>query len=390
MFHPDRSTSIFVTSKEAPKQVLFEHENEDGGEQDGAARENVRPGAYPYLEMMESTEARARTICAGGDYFKSIEELKNEGLMEEQTERIRKEYGPRLRNKNGEDEPFLDRDGVWDMITALELFDPATWEHSLRVFETVRDTIDNNRHIGLFTKQKLAEENISRDDLLLAALLHDVGKFALPISILNDETGDIEWHARAWVHMDPEDYRTFLRKLGSSPGLRAKDLVPYSLSADTGQLAVLTARSIDPTLPLGTIIAMHEKMSALILGSYGHDVPAEIAEHHHSNAPVSTEKRPVSVSSLRASTIIHMLDIIDAITDPARSYRTAGTTLDALRILALEGLDGHIDRIFAAILIRDILFNQEPTLKNELLSKKATPIRQLLDESPVFTNATIR
>ena len=378
MFYSPESKTIIVPGTEASEQVPLQHADEDRPNQTENAYRKI--GTYPYLEMMAMTK-EAKLICEGGDFFKATEELEGKELMTAQTERVKAMYGGRL-EKNPGDEPWIGNNGVWDMITALELFDPATWEHSLRVFETVRNTIDNNRHIGLFMKQKLAEENITRDDLLLAALLHDVGKFILPKPILDDETRDIEWHARAWVHMDPEDYRTFLRKLESSPGLRAKDLIPYVLSADEAQLSVLTAREIDPTLPLGRIIAMHEQISALILRSYGHIIPAEIAEHHHSTAPIGTEEHPVAISSLRASTIIHMLDIIDAIKDPNRSYREDGTMLDALRILALEALDGHIDRTFAAILIRDMMFNQKPELKEALLSKVATPIRQLLDENP--------
>lgn len=380
MFKPDAISAISVPNKNVHERAISRALGKTG-----IAHEKKESGTHSFLETMTLPEHQARTICECGDYFKAIEELHSQGLFSGQRQRIEKKDGVRLAGESWV------TDSVWEMITALELYDPATWEHSLRVFESVRENLKNNRHIGIFLRQKLAEEEITEEQLLLSALLHDIGKIGLPKSILFDKTRDIEWHALAWVHLPPDDYQDFRRKLDHSPNLREKDIIPYSLSSNEEGIAALQKQGSDPNQPLGVIVNIHQDISALILEANGYSIPAEIARHHHSRTLIDEEERPVALSSLRASGILHLFDVLDAITDPNRSYREPGSVFDALSILAQEALHGFIDQPFAAILINDYLHSQSdryPQLHQELLDehrqKQSAPIRELLSKNRLF------
>lgn len=384
MFKPDESSVISVPSAHE-RASIFRVPKEAGSGDTRSVAPEKKDGDHPSLEIKEAPERQARTICECGDYFKAIAELHGQELFDAQRKRIEKKDGARLTGESWV------TDTVWEMITVLELYDRGTWEHSLRVFETVRENLRNNRHIGVFLRQKLSEEEITEEQLLLAALLHDVGKIGLPKSVLFDKTRDIEWHSLAWIHLPPDDYRDFREKLNRSPNLREKDLLPYSLSSNTEGITALQKQGSDPNQPLGVIVNIHQDISALILEANGYTVPAEIARHHHSRAPIDKETRPIALSSLRASGILHLFDVLDAITDPNRSYREQGSLFDALSILAQEALHGFIDQPFAAILINDYLHNQSyryPQLHQDLLDehrqKQATPIRELLAKNNLF------
>ncbi len=382
MFKPDENLAASTPNAHGRAPVFHTPK-------ESADTENTTPekkyGVYSLLEAEREQERRARMICECGDYFNAIGELHDQKIFDKQCRRIKKEYGARLAG-----ESWI-TDTVWEMITVLELYDPGTWEHSLRVFETVRENLRNNRHIGIFLRQKLSEEDITEEQLLLAALLHDVGKIGLPKSVLFDKTRAIEWHSLAWIHLPPDDYRDLREKLDRSRNLRIKDILPYSLNSNKEGIADLQRQGNDPNQPLGVIVNIHQDISALILETNGYTIPAEIARHHHSRIPIDGESRPIALSSLRASNILHLFDTLDAITDPNRSYREPGSFLDALSILAQEALNGFIDQSFAAILINDYLHNQNdryPQLHQELLDehyqKQAAPIRELLAKNNLF------
>jgi hypothetical protein len=174
---------------------------------------------------------------------------------------------------------------------------------------------------------------------------------------------------------------TYREKLKQS-GLHAKDLVPFSFRypSDSKEIALLKERGIDPTQPLGAIVDRHQDVSADALNGNGYLVSGEIARHHHSHKPIREEKYPMSLSSIRTSGVIHLFDVLDALTDPDRDYRHAGSLLDALIVLAKETLSPNnpIDPAFAALVVDDYINRRNPELKKDLLNEKAAPINDLI------------
>lgn len=296
----------------------------------------------------DGKERFARSICAHGEYHEMLSELKASGtLFESQKTRVSTTYGERLEKAS-----FLSKTD-WEMLVVLELYDPGTFEHALRVFETINEKVESRRDIGLFLRRHLAQENVGKDDLYRAALLHDIGKTSIPKEILLDTTTDEEWAMLAKAFFHPRQYEDVLRMLDENPRLRNKDLVPFSYAIPTDLAESLRDRGVDPSLPLGVIVGKHASVSGNILRSYGFPVTAEIAESHH-DLPLRKLNHPISISSLRAGWILRAADIFDAVRSP-RSYKNGNTLERALLVIEKEAERGFIEPKLADLWISDEL-----------------------------------
>ncbi len=300
----------------------------------------------------ENNQRLARSICTHGDYHEMLSELKSSGaLFESQKNRIRLTYGERLGKAS-----FLSKSD-WDMLVVLELYDTGTFEHALRVFETIHEKVESRRDIGLFLRRHLSGENVTKEDLFRAAMLHDIGKTSIPKEILLDTTTEEEWMMLAKSLFQPRQYEDVLRMLDENPHLRHKDLIPFAYAIPTDLAESLRDRGIDPGLPLGVIIGKHASISGNVLRSYGFPVAAEIAESHH-DRPLRELSRPVSVSSLRAGWILRAADIFDAVQSP-RSYKNGNPLERALFVIEKEADRGFIDQKLADLWISDELSYRE-------------------------------
>lgn len=299
-----------------------------------------------------ASEEAARRICNFGDYFELLSEIKERNLFESQKRRIERLYGDRLRNI-----PFLSKDDQ-EMLTILELYDTGTFEHSLHVFETIFEKLESRREIGVFLRDHITREGISRNDLLRAALLHDIGKVTIPKEVLRDTTSDEEWMMLAKVILDPRGYETVERIMEQNPRLRGKDLIPFSFAIPPALAESLRDRGIDPDQPLGVIVGKHAVRSGETLRAYGFPVAAEIAESHH-DRPMSEEPRRVSVSSLRIAKILRLADIFCAIRDPKRTYRSGSPLETALFVIEKEAALGALDQKTTDIWVADELREDE-------------------------------
>jgi len=300
-------------------------------------------------EAPEEKECQARALCSCNDYHEILSELKERALLQSQENRLDRIYGKRL-----EKAEFL-TDADWEMLTILELYDPETFNHSLRVFETVYEKMQGNHPIGFFLRTHLAQEGISGKDLLRAALLHDIGKVTIPKEILNDMTTDEEWMILAKISLHPKRYEEIAQQIAGNPHL-AKDYIPFSCVIPESLAESLRDRGIDPNQPLGVIIGKHPHDSGEILRSYGFTLSAEIAESHH-NRPIGEEHRPISISSLRAGWILRAADIFDAMRSP-RAYKPGASLQHAIDILREAADRGFIDRKVAELFIDHELENQ--------------------------------
>ena len=298
-------------------------------------------------ETAPDPETIARGVCRSGDYFTLLEHLRESGLYEGERERIRQEYGPRLHHVT-----FLS-EKEWEILTILELYDPPTFRHALRVFESIYDKVTGRRAVGIFLRDHLFREDVSKEDLYRAALLHDIGKVTIPKEILHDVTTDDEWIMLAKAFLHQKNFESVSQALTESPHLRAKDLVPFSCTISSDIAEELRKEGIDPDLPLGIIMGRHALLSGEILRAYGFRVSAEIAESHH-HRPATEGLEPISRSSFRASWILRAADIFDALKNP-RSYKPGNTLEKTALVLEREAERGFIDHKLAALWIADEL-----------------------------------
>lgn len=297
--------------------------------------------------LIPDQETLARRICRSGDYFTLLEQIRESCLYEGERERVHREHEARLRHAS-----FLS-DKEWEMLTILELYDPLTFRHALRVFESIHDKVGSRRPIGIFLRDHLFREEVSKEDLYRAALLHDIGKVTVPKEILHDVTTDDEWIMLAKAFLQPKNFESLSKALMESPHLRAKDLVPFSCTIPSDIAIELRKKGMDPDLPLGVLMGRHALLSGEILRAYGFRVSAEIAESHH-HRPKTEGLSPVSRSSFRASWILRAADIFDAVKHP-RSYKN-GTTLEkTLSVLEREAERGFIDHRLVALWVADEL-----------------------------------
>jgi HD-GYP domain-containing protein (c-di-GMP phosphodiesterase class II) len=191
MFSPDSSTSPFDPDRKMSRRLPVSPSAEKSDNEGAKEREGGEYGTHPYLERMESAERQAREICECGDYSRAIAELKAKGLLETQMARVRntEEYREVL-----EGEPWLERPHIREMFTELELFDVPTWKHSLRVLKTIQEELGSKLRVGEYLRQGLAKEDVTEEDLKIAAGLHDFGKIAIPKFVLHDKTTEHDSH----------------------------------------------------------------------------------------------------------------------------------------------------------------------------------------------------
>ncbi len=299
-------------------------------------------------ERRDDDERLARSICDHGEYHEMLSELKASGtLLESQMKRIAASYEDSLRKID-----FLSK-ADWEMIAVLELYDPGTFEHALRVFETISEKVGSRRDIGFFLRRHLAEESVSKEDLLRASLFHDIGKTFIPKEILLDTTTDEEWMILAKSILSPRRYEDVLRMIDGNPRSRYKDLVPFSYAITEDIAESLRDRGINPDQPLGAIIGKHASVSGDILRSYGFPISAEIAESHHGRS-LQEIGRPVSISSLRVGWILRTADIFDAVRNP-RAYKNGKPLEQALFVIEKEADHGFIEQKLASLWISDEL-----------------------------------
>jgi len=321
----------------------------------------------------EKVERRkqAETITEAGSYERILEEFaKAPGLLEEMTEDLKRREAFLITEA-----PYLS-EGDWRILTCLELFDRATFEHCERTWGLAKEKLEGDPPVALF-HELLAKEGASVESVLRACLLHDCGKMCLDKKILNDAHTDGEWkiaNERFCGRMyGPDERERKIAELdvyvGEHPAHRAIHRVPYKALADLdeeGRQAVeeLQAKGVDVSLPLADIIATHQKRSGETLGLENADDSAVVlVENHHPGGPVSEEQYPAAISIVRtgvtlstemshAIDILRLSDIYDAY-HSARVYKPGHPSFAALEYLLCEADRGVIDKTVAEAWVKD-------------------------------------
>jgi len=316
-------------------------------------------------ESLENWEKQARRIAAeSGDYHQIIERLtkidlfgQNKNLLEFQIDRVRQEYGEIVDIMDFPTEEK--RDKLWEIVTVMELFDVKTARHCLHTYQVAKAKIEK-----FLFREFSDEENFRLSDLIknevdlerfyFACVTHDIGKIAIPLEILNNQTSQIEWEdILKQMTKDKELTEPMLDKIEvsadeaaeadileliHSKGIKANKLVPLHKVLSPEEVAKIEAKGFSAESSLMDHIEKHESASEQILTSEGFPIVAKIAGRHH-NYLHQPKEFPIASDTLYLSneiaTIVHLADMQEALASE-RSYKEQFTILKALNIIIAE------------------------------------------------------
>jgi hypothetical protein len=320
-------------------------------------------------EQIELKEKRAREIANGGVFENIVDDLLNEKLLEGCIERTKEEFGARIKNAH-----FEAKDKDWEILTAMRLFHLDTVEHCVRTLEIlshkIHETLTRPDGGSVNLDANIIAENISIEEFLRAALLHDVGKIIVPRSILDNPLSNTNW----WqvlglaINSEGEDsdlIRNHISKLSGVPfnidtyrkdldshDVRPIQVCPVDVILSDSDITDLSKRGFTKENTILEIIMAHEEESRRILEACGFPVEAKLASMHHNYLHRDISGQKSSVEALRVGAdvigismadIIHLADVTDALVS-SRSYKGPMPISKVLTVLIQHAKGGKVGK----------------------------------------------
>ncbi len=346
------------------------------------------------LEFSKEIEAREILDAHFGNYTAIIENLRSRNILPENISWVQKDLDRKMPEAS-----FLEASD-YEMMFVLRLFHPETYEHSIRTYVTGREKIMSDHPVGEYLRRKITEEIPGGNALEIvyrSLLLHDMGKIAVPVFILDDTHTDSDWLSLGEEQCSQHSarkgicYEAKLREAKeTNPSARYKDVVPVKYGLTDKQIETLNQYGSNlpkgyeeyaytSDAPLGRIVNVHPPVSAAVLESAGKHIEAQIVrEHHASEASPDEKKYPTASGTLFFSkslaSVVHAADFMDALLSP-RSYKGALGLFLTLRELSNEARKGTIPQELADLWIdadidqfrneMDAVFKQAPLTAEE-------------------------
>ncbi len=320
-------------------------------------------------EQIELKEKRAREIANGGVFENIVDDLLNEKLLEGCIERTKEEFGARIKNAH-----FEAKDKDWEILTAMRLFHLDTVEHCVRTLEIlshkIHETLTRPDGGSVNLDANIIAENISIEEFLRAALLHDVGKIIVPRSIIDNPLSNTNW----WqvlglaINSEGEDsglIRNHIAKLSGVPfnidtyrkdldshEVRPIQVCPVDVILSDSDITDLSKRGFTKENTILEIIMAHEEESRRILEACDFPVEAKLASMHHNYLHRDISGQKSSVEALQVSAdvigismadIIHLADVTDALVS-SRSYKGPMPISKVLTVLIQHAKSGKVGK----------------------------------------------
>ncbi len=338
-------------------------------------------------EGLAVRKQRAEALCQQGDYATIIAQFshpENQGLFAEQQKRLQEE-GARGLLKDAMDK-LQPHD--WEMLTLLELFDRATYEHCVRTYALASEKIESSGPVGAYLRERITAEGLSPWDIELACLLHDVGKITLSPKelLLNNTLSGSEWQElfTRFCHDScpneeeaAEKIAAYTTTLRDNPRIRGKDITPLRLALTEEEAARVVARGFDISHSLGAIIDSHQDASVAIAGRYYTEAPLlALIGNHHEQPLAHDDPLRTSQSTVRLSTLIDTLRLADEFDayHSERPYKVAHSRLASLAFLTEEAERGFVDTTLTKLWIADDMKNSP--VKAYLAELADVPLRE--------------
>lgn len=318
------------------------------------------------------------------------------GLLEKATESFASEYVDESHTQTVKealaDCTFMTaRD--WDRLVSLWVYDKETAFHAIRTHRILNRVLRDSPDLS----RTLIASDITPEEEDHAAVLHDLGKIAIPRTLLNNtltyndtkellfnmlQHGDaVSWElVRKKLSLEGNDMQAVQQAIGNH-SVRPIELLPIQHVATPEELAELARRGFNTaSQSYMDIIRQHERFSLLWLENEGPRV-AQIAGHHHtpeeSEFPVASSL--LGTSSHIASELLCATDRIEAIT-AERSYKKSVPLIVALAEEVRVCNSQNELNAFVTYHILKILFEDVSEEEREISSKESTIVQEFLQK----------
>lgn len=353
--------------------------------------ENIEQGAEKNnTEQEEVLLRRSREIAGQGDYWKIREMLRDENLIDMNIKRIHEQWGDALPLN------FFKKDD-WELLTALELFHPETFEHSLRTYLTAKEKVEKRLSYDIVLKDLFLREGVSLEQFYRSCLFHDIGKTALPQAIIqnsvskdraveiltnlvNQRSDDALAKKMGFDYLSNAPYsREDIIQTLERTGIHPQKIIPIEFILSPEDIALAEQRGFRKEMLLGELLEIHEEQSGAILNRLGFTTESEIVRQHHNyrHEPLS---HPIAIESLQISVdiadLLHLADIMDALRHK-RSYKKDFSLLESLGVLASHAEQGLVGQEITHLWIADELKKLENISAATLSAKDQQSLNQV-------------
>lgn len=342
------------------------------------------------FEKSLDPEIVEQQLCSGFDTI--LENLKKHpDLLQAQIERLKSL--PDNNNILGKFIPYF-TEAHWETTAVLEAYDKPTFDHSLRVASFVYNLTSGGGETEAYIRKRVDMEESSLEELFTAALFHDIGKTAIPHTLLHDNHSRREWARRAneWAkkndsehYFDPlkveesseVDLDHYFMQVYTEDALDPINIVPIEEVFNSETLIELSRHGISLQDTFRKVLECHEKATKAILRRQKMYVASDIASHHHDyeKRPIRLERYQTEVSAVRLGfelSLLRSMDLFDALTSDDRSYKNPYHPLLALEILIREAEAEFTEPELTKYVVRDLYAKIQSTEKNETLSPAET------------------
>lgn len=288
----------------------------------------------------------------------------------------------------------------WEMLATLEAYDKQTFDHSLRVTAFVHDLATGDSTTAAYLRAQTEIEQGSLQDLMFAALFHDIGKTAIPREILHDNHSRREWAKRAneWAaeqnqpdYFDPEklssldevELDNYFFRVHTLEKTDPLGIIPIEKFFDPALLKELEQHGISSQDTFRKVLEYHQRATKAILRRQKMYVASDIASHHHDyeDRPIRSERYPSEISALRLGfelSILRSMDVYDALTSSDRSYKAPYHPLLALEILIRETEIEFTEPMLTKYVIQDLYHKLDAPQKNPSNENEARAQKKIL------------
>lgn len=288
----------------------------------------------------------------------------------------------------------------WEMLATLEAYDQQTFDHSLRVSAFVYDMASGDGQTAAYLRAQTEREQGSLQDLMFAALFHDIGKTAIPREILHDNHSRREWGRRAneWAaernepeYFDPtklasldevelDDYFFRIHALEKTDPL---NIVPIEKFFDPVVLKELEQHGISAQDTFRKVLEYHQRATKAILRRRKMYIASDIASHHHDyeDRPIRSERYSSEISALRLGfelSILRSMDVYDALTSSDRTYKNPYHPLLALEILIREAEIEFTEPTLTKYVVCDLYNKLNASQKNPTNENETRALQKIL------------